>query len=211
VDVARYARQIALPEIGPAGQARISAARVAVIGADLTADIAATYLRAAGVGQVLTMSTVKLRPSLPPLMVVNSDPPRPAERGEGRGEGPGWGGLSTIDLIVRSGFDDTPLDAEIARLGLPVIAVRATADAVDLVSFSGRAPSPEARADVPFQAAATPAANDASAVVAGALAAAEALQAIVRESSGPFTPRIRHLRLPLDGREPLVQEIGRAP
>ena len=49
----------------------------------------------------------------------------------------------------------------------------------------------------------------ASAVLAGTLAAAEALHVIVREASGPFTPRIRHLRLPLDGREPLVQEIGR--
>ena len=126
--------------------------------------------------------------------------------GEGQGEGvPAF--LSTVDLIVRSGFDDTPLDAEAARLGLPVIAVRATPDAVDMVSMSGRAPSPGAAA-IPFQAAGTPSTNDASAVLAGTLAAAEALQLIVRESSGPFTPRIRHMRLPLDGREPQVQEIG---
>jgi len=38
--------------------------------------------------------------------------------------------------------------------------------------------------------------------------AAEALNVIVREGAGPFAPSIRHLRLPLDGREPLVQEIG---
>jgi hypothetical protein len=101
------------------------------------------------------------------------------------------------------------MDAEVARLGLPVVAARATPDAVDLVVFSGRVPSPDARADVPFKAAETPAANDASAVLAGTLAAAEALQMIVREASGPFTPSIRHLRLPLDGRDPLVQELGR--
>ena len=114
-----------------------------------------------------------------------------------------------FDLIVRSGFDDAPMDGVAARLGLPMIFVRATADAVDMVSFSGRVPSADARAETPFTAAGTPTANDGSAVLAGTLAAAEALQLIVRESSGPFSPRIRHMRLPLDGREPLVQEIGR--
>jgi hypothetical protein len=173
-DLARYARHIALPEIGPAGQARICAARVGVIGHDLAAETAALYLRAAG------------------CRVVEEEL-----------------SLSDVDLIVRSGFDDTPLDAEAARLGLAVIAVRATSDAVDMVSFSGRVPSPAAQA-VPFQAAGTPSTDDASAVLAGTLAAAEALQLIVRESSGPFSPRIRHMRLPLDGREPVVQTIGSA-
>jgi len=171
VDVARYARHIALPEIGPEGQARICAARVAVVGSDLAAETAALYLRAAGC-EVSELQS-----------------------------------LSEIDLIVRSGFDDMPLDAEAARLGLPVIAVRATGDAVDMVAFSGRVPSPAAQ-PVPFQDAGTPSTNDAAAVLAGTLAAAEALHLIVRESSGPFTPTIRHLRLPLDGREPRVQTIG---
>ena len=171
MDVARYARHIALPEIGPEGQARICAARVAVVGSDLATETAALYLRAAGC-EVSELQS-----------------------------------LSEIDLIVRSGFDDMPLDAEAARLGLPVIAVRATGDAVDMVSFSGRVPSPAAQ-PVPFQDAGTPSTNDAAAVLAGTLAAAEALHVIVRESSGPFTPRIRHVRLPLDGREPLVQAIG---
>jgi hypothetical protein len=206
VDVARHARQIALPEIGPEGQARIAAARVAVIGADRAAETAALYLRAAGVGHVATLSLLNVRGN---VLVVDSSFPRPAERGEGQGEGSGLPGLlARIDLIVRSGFDDTPLDAEAARLGLPVIAVRATPEAVDMVAFSGRAPSPEARPGTPFQAASTPSSDDASAVLAGTLAAAEALHAIVREASGPFAPRIRHVRLPLDGREPLVQDIG---
>jgi len=112
-DVTRYARHISLPEIGPEGQARISAARVAVVGADLAAETAATYLRAAGCQVVEETLSV-----------------------------------AEIDLIVRSGFDDTPLDAEAARLGLPFIAVRATPEAVDMVAFSGRVPSPEAPEDI---------------------------------------------------------------
>jgi len=186
VDVARYARQIALPEVGPDGQARLGAARVAVVGADLTAEVAATYLRAAGVGQVFEASEFV------------SDA-RAGEMLKGMVKG--------FDLIVRSGFDDRPMDGEAARLGLPVIAVRATPDAVDMVSFSGRVPSSEARPEVPFQAAGTTTANNDSAVLAGTLAAAEALHVLVREAK-PFTPRIRHLRLPLDGREPRVQAIG---
>jgi hypothetical protein len=188
VDVARFARQIALPEIGPEGQSRIGAARVAVFGADLTAATAATYLRAAGVGHVFEASEF-----------VNEALAGQAFKNMPR----------NFDLIVRSGFDDAPMDGVAARLGLPMIFVRATADAVDLVSFSGRVPSPDARAETPFTAAGTATTDDGSAVLAGTLAAAEALQVIVRESSGPFSPRIRHMRLPLDGRDPLVQDIGR--
>jgi hypothetical protein len=189
VDVARYARHIALPEIGPEGQARISAARVAVFGADLTAETAATYLRAAGVGQVFEASALFESAGRLAKAAKNT--------------------VQNFDLVIRSGFDDAPMDGVAARLGLPIIFVRATSDAVDLVSFSGRVPSADARADVPFKAAAVPTANDGAAVLAGTLAAAEALHAIVRESSGPIVPRVRHLRLPLDGREPLVQAMGR--
>jgi hypothetical protein len=157
------------------------------LGADLTAETAATYLRAAGVGQVFE-ATALVSTAL---------------------EGQAFKSLpQDFDLIIRSGFDDAPMDGVAARLGVPMIFVRAQPDAVDMVAFSGRAPSPDARADVPFRAAATPTTNDASAVLAGTLAAAEALHAIVREASGPFTPSIRHLRLPLDGREPIVQQIG---
>jgi hypothetical protein len=187
LDVARHARHIALPEIGPEGQTRISAARIAVIGSDVTAETAATYLRAAGVGQVFEAGQVNPNPLIATAL---------------------WKGtLPEVDLVIRSGFDDTPADAIVAQLGLPIIYVRATATEVDLVSFSGRAPSPDAPVPVPFNAAA-PATNEASAVLAGTLAAAEALHVLVREASGPFPQKIRHLRLPLDGREPLVQEIG---
>ena len=190
LDVARYARQIALPEIGPEGQARISAARVAVVGTDLAAETAALYLRAAGV------------PTLIPL---------PAERGEGKGEGSAaqlWlDFLSGVDLVVRSGFDDDAMMGTAARLGLPVIVVRAGPDAVDMVAFARRPPAPDATADAPVAAAAPPD-DGPAAVLAGTLAAAEALHVLARGGEHAAPAPIRHLRLPLDGREPLVQEIG---
>ena len=48
----RYARQIALPEIGPDGQARLAAAAVLVVGAGGLGSPVITYLAAAGIGTV---------------------------------------------------------------------------------------------------------------------------------------------------------------
>jgi sulfur-carrier protein adenylyltransferase/sulfurtransferase len=49
----RYARQIVLPEVGVAGQARLGAAGVAVVGAGGLGCAALQYLCAAGVGRIL--------------------------------------------------------------------------------------------------------------------------------------------------------------
>jgi sulfur-carrier protein adenylyltransferase/sulfurtransferase len=46
----RYARQIALPEIGDAGQERLLAAKAAIVGAGGLGSAAALYLAAAGIG-----------------------------------------------------------------------------------------------------------------------------------------------------------------
>ncbi len=88
-----------------------------------------------------------------------------------------------------------------------MIVARATPTQVDVISFPRRAPAPDASLEVPPQAAeaSAPAAAD---VVAGTLAAAEALVRLARVDGDVDGGRIRHLRLPLDGGAPLAQELG---
>jgi hypothetical protein len=203
----RYARQIALAEVGPDGQARICGARVAVVGEDLAAEIAATYLRAAGVGTVKVLSPPRGRP--------DDD------------DGAGWtAALADVELVLRFDFDDDAMAGVAARLGVGHISARAQLDRVDLVAFPRRPPIADARLS-PAVRAATPPDGGAAAVLAGTLAAAEALHAIIRGSlqgslrdsvQGPLRESLpgsavppgqaRHLRLPLDGGAPLVQAIG---
>ncbi|HEY6476295.1 MAG TPA: hypothetical protein VI456_06905, partial [Polyangia bacterium] len=86
---------------------------------------------------------------------------------------------------------------------------RATTAQVDLLSFPRRAPAPDASLALPAQASmvSVPGAAD---VVAGTLAAAEALVRLTSVEDGGDIGRIRHLRLPLDGGAPVAQEIGAA-
>jgi molybdopterin/thiamine biosynthesis adenylyltransferase len=55
LQVERYSRQLVLPEIGPAGQERLLAARVAIIGAGDAARRTLGYLAAAGVGKIAAL------------------------------------------------------------------------------------------------------------------------------------------------------------
>jgi hypothetical protein len=177
--IVRYARHIALPEIGPEGQARFARARALVVGDGPTAETAATYLRAAGVGAVRELP----------------------------GDIADWlAALDGADVVIRVGFDDDALLGAAARLGVPAVVVHARPDLVDLLSFPRRAPDPNAAMDLPRRPASFVADRGAPAVLAGTLAAAEALHALLRPAAPDARPR--HLRIPLDGGEPLAQDIG---
>ncbi len=50
MDSSRYSRQIALPQVGPEGQARLANSRVAIVGVGALGSATSLYLAAAGVG-----------------------------------------------------------------------------------------------------------------------------------------------------------------
>jgi hypothetical protein len=178
--VRRFSRQIALPDLGSDGQERLLAAEVALVGEGLALETAARYLSGAGVG--------RLRPL------------------RGERDGPGWvRALEGCALVMRAGFDDDPLLRACVRLGIPLIAMRATAQGWDVLSFRHQGPCPHAALEVPVRAAAE-GEDPASAVVAGTVAAAEAAWRLARPED---PPRARHLRLG-EG-VPLAQEIPWAP
>lgn len=56
-----YARQLILPEIGMAGQLKLKAARVAVLGAGGLGAPALLYLAGAGVGEIIISTMIPLR------------------------------------------------------------------------------------------------------------------------------------------------------
>jgi len=202
----RFARQLALPELGPAGQERLGASRVAIVGRDLAAETAARYLAAAGVGTLRLVGGARawddaLRGSNPAVAIEHA--PRPSQ-------GPAWlDALAGADLVVRAGFDDDAMLHAAVRLGTPAITMRTDAEtgAVDVVSFRKHGPCPHAPLDLPVVA--TVAAPDgAASVVAGTAAAAEALHILVGNGGDA---RARHLRLPLDGRDATTQELPWTP
>jgi hypothetical protein len=71
---ARYLRQVILPEVGEAGQRRLSAASAAVAGDGLAHEVAARYAAAAGFGAV-TPGAVDVD-ALAPAALVTTGPAR---------------------------------------------------------------------------------------------------------------------------------------
>ncbi|HVT07820.1 MAG TPA: hypothetical protein VHO67_10190, partial [Polyangia bacterium] len=81
---------------------------------------------------------------------------------------------------------------------------------VDLIAFPRRPPDPGAEIDTRARAAARHpgGATGPTGVLAGALAAAEALAALVRDDGAASARGKRHLRLPVDGGDAIAQDIG---
>lgn len=108
--IERYSRQLILAEVGPHGQARFNAARVAVAGIDGAAERVVAYLAAAGVGWIAADPRLHgaVDPSQPDLtiaalvaapdsaLVAAPDPTLTAARG------------TTLDVLVASAasFDE---------------------------------------------------------------------------------------------------------
>jgi hypothetical protein len=202
--VQRYARQIALPEIGPEGQERLAAACVVVAGGDSAAEVAAHYLAAAGIGALRlvggnTAWDVDLRGSQPDITLDHRLWPA---------DGAEWmAALAKAHAIVRSGFDDDSMMRAALRHGLPAVIVRGREDGIELIAFRRQGPCPHAPLDVPFHRSVPPQ-DGAPAVVAGTLAAAEALHVLLGSGG---EARARHMSLPLDGRAPRTQDIPWSP
>jgi len=153
--VQRQLRQIALPEVGPAGQERIGKAVVAVAargregsGGDRLAETAARYLAAAGVGTLRLIGDAELGASLPALR--QSNPDLTVEEIAWPGEGAAWlDALDGVDLVLRSGFDDDAMLRAALRRGTPVIVARATDVRAELLAFRKHGPCPHAALDIP--------------------------------------------------------------
>jgi hypothetical protein len=193
-----YARQIALPAVGPEGQERLAAARVVIFverdaraAADTIApDTTALYLRAAGVGDV----------------TVNEIPADESGFAEA---------LRGAQVAVRFAFDDDALMDAVTEAGLPLVVGRINHDVIELLSLRRQRPCrhPSASPDAPVPAslplhpvrrAARDPAPGAAGVVAATLAATEALFVLLQPDRFPIG---QLLRLPLTGGEPTTVAI----
>lgn len=69
----RYARQLQLPQVGEAGQAKLAAARVALLGAGGLGAPASLYFAAAGVGQITLIDDDRVERSNLHRQVIHAD------------------------------------------------------------------------------------------------------------------------------------------
>jgi hypothetical protein len=178
-----YARQIALPAVGAEGQQRLLAATVLVFReADApkgTAETAAAYLRAAGVGHVIV-----------------AEAPR---------DGAGWReALGGVTLALRFALDDDALVPAAIEAGVPLVMGRVADDTIDLLAFRQQGACAHRRATRPLGAAARTQEAGAAATLLATLAATECLWMLIEPERQPAA---RLLRLPLGGGAPRNDEI----
>jgi hypothetical protein len=176
------------------GQHRIASATVVVVGDDLTCEVLARTLAAAGVGglRLVRGSGGLPREILGALLGSNPDlrvESRDWPSGDANEAGSSWiEALTGCAVAVRSGFEDDPMLRAAVRLGLPVVVARGRDDRIDVVSFRRHGPCPHVPLDVPTQQALPPQEGP-GAVVAAHMAAAETLILIAAASTGQSRAR----------------------
>jgi hypothetical protein len=114
-EIERYGRQVVLPGWGGAGQERLAAATVRVLGRGPSARAAALYLAGAGVGRLVVEAFADDARALNPLCAIEPT----------AGEGPGPARVTAGGFAVRADEDSTAAGAFCAvetlkaLLGLP--------------------------------------------------------------------------------------------
>lgn len=179
-EVRRYARHISLSAVGATGQERLLASTAWILGDDLLAETATLYLTAAGVG------AVRRAAGLPSGAVAVQ-----RALAEALGRVPG-APLAGPAVVVRSGFDDDSLLLAARIAGVPVVVARARAERVDALVFNHAAEPETELVDVAPATADVAPVDGAALVVAGTLAACEALEQLLGRDAGA-----RHLEVPL--------------
>jgi molybdopterin/thiamine biosynthesis adenylyltransferase/rhodanese-related sulfurtransferase len=140
----RYARHLVLPEVGVSGQARLAAARIAMIGAGGLGAPAALYLAAAGIGTLTLIDDDRVERSNLQRQVIHADarigmvktesarialaalnPQVHIETRETRLDASNVEALIAGHDLVIDGADNFPtrylLDAACRRLGIPLV------------------------------------------------------------------------------------------
>lgn len=174
-----------------------------VAGDELSAEVCARALAAAGVGTLRLVRRTGAPPEVVSRALAASNPEVRVETaawpgGEPPKAGEAW--LAALDgaaVVVRVGFDDDAMVRAAVRLGIPAVIVRGDRDRADVLSLRRQGPCPHQRLDVPEQQASTGAVDGPMAVLAAQVAAAETLLIIAGATVGEA--RARRMRLRLDG------------
>jgi hypothetical protein len=174
-----------------------------VVGDDVTCEVLARSLAAAGVGGLRLVRrtgdlpieiTSALRASNPELRVESRVWPSGQDAIE---VGSSWiEVLMGCTAVARSGFEDDPMLRAAVRLGLPAVVARGRDDRIDVVSFRRQGPCPHVPLDIPVKNALPPQ-DGPGAVVAAHLAAAETLVLLAGAGTGPA--RARHASISFEG------------
>jgi adenylyltransferase/sulfurtransferase len=150
--IARWARQLLVPGFGAAGQERLMAARVRVVGADTSAEAALVYLVQAGVGTIWIDDPDVVGPA-----DVGGWLHGPASQGQPRAAAAAaalaafsrfvqvspypMGGVPTATLICATSTAQAVASAEVARrAGVPHVVMEAEGEGGALVSVPVGAP-----------------------------------------------------------------------